>query len=110
MSESAVLKCKLTYEINGRKKEVVCGTGYDEIFEVVQSCAYTLEEIIPAEVFVKYGTWNPTANPGMYKISKRPDYLKIMEDPDKVYREWVKDQNAARRAMEAKLGWDKLGN
>merc|ERR1719189_2111728 len=61
MSDSKVLKCKLTYEANGHKKEVVCTTGYEEILEVVQSCAYNIHPQYDAQVFVQYGTWNPTA-------------------------------------------------
>uniref|UniRef100_A0A7S4UMG6 Uncharacterized protein n=1 Tax=Alexandrium monilatum TaxID=311494 RepID=A0A7S4UMG6_9DINO len=110
MGQSRVLKCKVSWEAGGQKREAVCGTGYDELLEVVQSCAYTIEPVQPAQVFVQYGTWNPMATPGIYKLVRRPDYQKLMEDPDRVYREWVKEQNAARRKMEAKLGWDKLGN
>mmetsp|Transcript_80102 Transcript_80102/g.179260 ORF Transcript_80102/g.179260 Transcript_80102/m.179260 type:complete len:184 (-) Transcript_80102:95-646(-) len=110
MSDSKVLKSKVTYDVNGEKKVVMCPTGYDEVLEAVCSCAYDLEPVYECEVFVRYGSWDPTANPGIYKLHRRPDYLKVIEDPDKVYREWVQEQNAARRAMEAKLGWDKLGN
>merc|ERR1712176_777892 len=105
MAESKVLKCKLTYEPNGVRKEVIAGTGYDEIFEVVQQCAYDLEPQQYARVFVAYGSWDPTATPGYYKLHRRPDYLKIMQDPDKAYKDWIKDQNKARREMEARGAW-----
>mmetsp|Transcript_284 Transcript_284/g.297 ORF Transcript_284/g.297 Transcript_284/m.297 type:complete len:183 (+) Transcript_284:94-642(+) len=109
MADSRVLKTKVKWQVDGLLKEAMCGVGYDEILEVVQSCAYFLEPQHEAQVFVKYGAWDPMAIPGQYKIHRRPDYLKVMEDPDKVYRDWIKEQNAARRKMEAELGWDKLG-
>merc|ERR1712216_313642 len=104
MADSHVLSCKVTYEIEGLRKQLLCRTGFDQVVEAVQSCGYDLDPVMKHKVFVQYGSWDPTVSPGLYKIRRRADYDKLIDDPWKVRREIIKEQNMKRKEMEAAWG------
>eukprot|EP00440_Ansanella_granifera_P008965 gb/GFBE01009716.1/.p1 GENE.gb/GFBE01009716.1/~~gb/GFBE01009716.1/.p1 ORF type:complete len:170 (+),score=52.31 gb/GFBE01009716.1/:1-510(+) len=101
MSDSKVLKCKVSYMLGGRRKEAICATDYEQVLEAVESCGFILEAVAPAQVFVKYGIWEPTATTGTYKTRRRPDYLKLVADDTAAKRDWIHVLNARRRKQEA---------
>mmetsp|Transcript_60487 Transcript_60487/g.129772 ORF Transcript_60487/g.129772 Transcript_60487/m.129772 type:complete len:187 (+) Transcript_60487:96-656(+) len=107
MRSSKVVKSKLSYKYYDQQKSVICGTGFDEILEVANWCGYNVHPRPEARVFVAYGTWDPTATPGIYVLERRPTYTRQMTAQQEAAQAFYKEQNAARMKMQQEKGWAK---
>mmetsp|Transcript_88824 Transcript_88824/g.153856 ORF Transcript_88824/g.153856 Transcript_88824/m.153856 type:complete len:214 (-) Transcript_88824:114-755(-) len=83
------------------EKQVVCKVGPKHFVETIKLCGYSCTAVGEGmQTLLAYGSWEPIALTGSYKIEKREDFGKY--DEMQAYREW---QKAQRKKLEA--SWSK---
>eukprot|EP00446_Apocalathium_sp_SHHI-4_P091353 CAMPEP_0177447064 /NCGR_PEP_ID=MMETSP0369-20130122/7424_1 /TAXON_ID=447022 ORGANISM="Scrippsiella hangoei-like, Strain SHHI-4" /NCGR_SAMPLE_ID=MMETSP0369 /ASSEMBLY_ACC=CAM_ASM_000364 /LENGTH=182 /DNA_ID=CAMNT_0018919343 /DNA_START=69 /DNA_END=617 /DNA_ORIENTATION=- len=100
-----VLKTRVSLQAKGREANtIVSAGGFDEVLHAVQACGYHVDAQHEARTFVAYGTWEPSAQPGLYKVVRRKDFKKQLNDPGRAHKAWLAEQNGRRRELERSWG------